>query len=197
MWLWECSRSWTLVTIRFTEHELHVLKCYCVYTLSCVGICVHECVSMWHQRSVSGIFLNCSPLYFLRQSLSLDLEVSDSARLVGHWAPGILLSQPPQCWDCKCVFPHLAFEYGFWALHQPSQLSALMSCELLQHVLLFQKVLLFPPVHHPAQASVFLLSFCENFWVSGGKMQRHILEMSTGMCMCARVCSMCVRVFMT
>lgn len=70
------------MTIRFTEHELHVLKCYCVYTLSRVGICIHE--SMWDQRSVSGVFLNCSPLYFLRQSLSLDLEVSDSARLVGH-----------------------------------------------------------------------------------------------------------------
>lgn len=66
VWLWKCSPSWTLLTIRFAEHELHFLKYYYVHTLSCVGICVHECVSMWDQRSVSGVFLNCSPLYFLR-----------------------------------------------------------------------------------------------------------------------------------
>lgn len=121
VWLWKCSPSWMLLTIRFTEHGLHFLKHYCVHTLSCVGICVHECVSMWGQRSGSGVFLNCSPFYFLRQSLPLDSEVSDSARLVSHWAPGILLFQPPRCWDYRCVFPHLAFVYGFWALHQLSE----------------------------------------------------------------------------
>lgn len=49
-----------------------------------------------------------------------------------------------------------------------------------------------PPVHCSALTSVFLwelLSFCENFWVSGGKMHNCLLEMSIGVCMCVYVCS--------
>lgn len=57
----------------------------CVHARMC--LCVYVCVA---QRSVSVVFLNHLPPYFLRQDLSLDLELTDSAQLTGHQTSSIL-----------------------------------------------------------------------------------------------------------
>lgn len=40
---------------------------------------------------------------FLRHSFSQSLELSNSATLVGHWAPKVLLSWLPLCWGYRPV----------------------------------------------------------------------------------------------
>lgn len=69
-----------------------------------VGECVHMCVYMFVCVHVHADSRSCPPmassavlhlfiyLFFLRQCLSLNLEFTDSARLVGYCAPGIHLS---------------------------------------------------------------------------------------------------------
>lgn len=47
------------------------------------------------QRWTTDVCPNHSPLYSLRQSLSLSLELTDSATLAGQHTPRILLSLPP------------------------------------------------------------------------------------------------------
>lgn len=53
---------------------------------------VHVCLSSYdwseYQRSMLGVFLNHSPPYFLRQDLSLKLELNDSARVAGQQTQG-------------------------------------------------------------------------------------------------------------
>lgn len=49
-------------------------------------MCVHMCMCVQASRSQRLTF-RCSPLYFPRQSLSLSLELPDSARLTRHFAP--------------------------------------------------------------------------------------------------------------
>lgn len=64
------------------------------------------------QRSPLGVFLHCSPLYFLRQNPLLDLDLTISAKLVGQKDPYIhLWAAFPvhQCWDHRCVLPHQDF----------------------------------------------------------------------------------------
>lgn len=61
-------------------------------------MCVHVCAYVYTcdgQRSMSGVLLNRSSLQFLRQSLSLILELTGLARLVGQRALGSHLSLPP------------------------------------------------------------------------------------------------------
>jgi hypothetical protein len=102
----------------------------------------------------------------------------------------------------SCLLWHtLAFIYGFWAVHQLSLLSSPHVLWILTACVTFSTrsppptpylPTPPPPVHCSALTSVFLwelLSFCENFWVSGGKMQNCLLEMSIGLCMCVYVCS--------
>lgn len=50
---------------------------------------------------------------FLRKGLSLNLGPNDLAILEGKKVPRILLFLSHQCWDFKCVVPHLAF---MWSL---------------------------------------------------------------------------------
>lgn len=49
------------------------------------------------QWSKSDVSLNWSPLYCLGQGLSLNPELTDSARLASRWSPGLLLVLPSQC----------------------------------------------------------------------------------------------------
>lgn len=66
------------------------------------GVCVHACVPAY--ECVCNIYLGrCSltgiqPGFWVEAS-PWDLELSDSARLVGYHAPGSLLSPLPQNWD--------------------------------------------------------------------------------------------------
>lgn len=53
------------------------------------------------ERSAPGIFLCYSLTYFMREDLSLTLELIYSARLVGQQALEIHLSPLPQHWDSK------------------------------------------------------------------------------------------------
>lgn len=47
------------------------------------------------QSPVSGVFINHSPSYFLnKKNLSLNLELTEQARMAGQWGSGILLSAP-------------------------------------------------------------------------------------------------------
>jgi hypothetical protein len=52
----------------------------------CGDVHVHSCGS---QRLTSGDSTNRTPSYFLSQSLSLNLELTDLFRLSGHQSPGI------------------------------------------------------------------------------------------------------------
>jgi hypothetical protein len=79
---------------------VRVSVCMCVYV--CVSVCMHVwiwcwcvCVCVcWCVCTFEGpevdirFFLNCSPLYFLRQHLSLNLELTNCL----HW----LASTPPE-----------------------------------------------------------------------------------------------------
>lgn len=51
------------------------------------SMCVCVCTAthaVKGQRSTSGVFFSCPPLYFLRQGLWLNTEVSDLAMLAGY-----------------------------------------------------------------------------------------------------------------
>jgi hypothetical protein len=51
--------------------------------------------------------------YFLKQGLSVNLELSDSGRLLDQEATGILLSLPPHHRDYKLLLPCQAFGPAF------------------------------------------------------------------------------------
>lgn len=59
----------------------------------------------------SDVFLYPPP-YFLRQSLSLNLELTDSARMPGWQAPRIILSPLSQHQDYRHVLLRPAFYMG-------------------------------------------------------------------------------------
>lgn len=61
------------------------------------------------QRSMSGLLLYPSPHYFLRQSLSLNLELTDAVILASQWAGGIHLSLSFQHWGWKHALPRRDF----------------------------------------------------------------------------------------
>jgi hypothetical protein len=64
----------------------------------CVCVCVCVCVQCTHgdKRSVLGVFSHSPPQsLILRQSLSVDLELADWARLAGQRALRILLALYP------------------------------------------------------------------------------------------------------
>lgn len=44
------------------------------------------------QRSILGVSFNCTPSYFWKQDLSLNLKLASPARLTGHQVPEIFLS---------------------------------------------------------------------------------------------------------
>ena len=68
-------------------------------------VCVHAQATS--KRRVSSF----SP-WFLRQGLSLNLELTNLAELIGQQAPGMLLSPPPQGWDSKHVPPSMCEKGG-------------------------------------------------------------------------------------
>lgn len=71
-----------------------VFVCKCVVR-AYVHVCGHVHTSIGTcaaQRSTSGVFLDPSPLSFLRQGLTLNLELS---RPAGEQAPGSILSTIP------------------------------------------------------------------------------------------------------
>jgi len=63
---------------------VRVCMCVCVYECVCVCVCVcvvYMCIYMHVKaRSKLVVFLNCSPLYALRQGLSLHPDLIGSGR---------------------------------------------------------------------------------------------------------------------
>lgn len=90
---------------------MHLCVCICVRVQ--VHMYVHACGG---QRLTLGVFLNHSPLYFLGQSPSLNLELTGLARLDGQQVPGILLPPPLWCWDWSCT-PYTWLSHGCWKLN--------------------------------------------------------------------------------
>lgn len=70
----------------------------------------HEFESQMTLGIVPQLLSACLVL-FLRQGLSLDLELS---RQVGQLVPGIGLSLPHQYWDYEHMLPCLTFLHTFW-----------------------------------------------------------------------------------
>lgn len=60
---------------------MHMFMCVSICMWMYVHIYACECIG---QRLTLGVFLNHLPSYFLRQGLSLTLELTDLARLAGH-----------------------------------------------------------------------------------------------------------------
>jgi hypothetical protein len=89
---------------------IHLCMCVCTwpvcvwFVLICVCTCV--CGQSWCLGS-SSVISTLLP-HFLRQSLSLNLELI-LARLAAQWAAEIVLSPPPQCWDWRHVLLLLDF----------------------------------------------------------------------------------------
>lgn len=68
-----------------------VCGCSCVCT-TCNRQILCECI--WKLRSMLVSFFSCIPPYFLRQSLALNWELVNSARLMGQWVTRPLICTP-------------------------------------------------------------------------------------------------------
>lgn len=89
-----------------------VCICVCTSTLLSILRCARTCGG---QRLTTDVFLSCSPLCLPRWRLSLNLELSDQASLVGHLAqctPCLLLWSPGIIDGLPCVTSVLAS--GLW-----------------------------------------------------------------------------------
>lgn len=80
------------------------------------GVYGHAPACMFVKTRVETI-VHCLPqslsslFFFLRQSLSLNSELADFAKLAFQQAPEILLSTLPQCWGYRQALPYLA---SYW-----------------------------------------------------------------------------------
>lgn len=64
--------------------SVHVLLAMCIYTCGCV------CTCGWTaEAGARGLFGLLSIFFFLKQGLSLNVELTDLARLIGQGAPEI------------------------------------------------------------------------------------------------------------
>lgn len=74
---------------------------------------IHICVPVWRTEADIGHLLKCFPHYiFLKQSLSLNLEPTDSTRQLLSDPPTILLPQPTQCRNYQHLLPASSFYVG-------------------------------------------------------------------------------------
>lgn len=86
---------------------VHVLY---MYTYMCLSVCV-----LWGcKRSTLYVPFNYFLLHFLREVLSVGLEVTVSVRLAGQCVPGILLSLSPKSWEYKYAPLSLDLLHGVW-----------------------------------------------------------------------------------
>lgn len=93
-WLSACLVV-TLHWLRFHDRLILNQWYWSLHNLvSCVcSMCMHPCLCVRTcvcrgQRLPSGVFLYGFPPYFLRQPFSLNMELTDPARVAGYWVPG-------------------------------------------------------------------------------------------------------------
>lgn len=73
-----------------------------VHVSACVHVCTFVCVRMWRPELDD----RCFPLslsYFMRQGLLLNLELTESARLVLQQGPGTIWFLTPRCWTYRPI----------------------------------------------------------------------------------------------
>lgn len=75
-------------------------------------VCTHRCMHMWRSEANTGSLPLTLSTVFLCQGLSVNLELSDPAKLDGQSAPQILLFLLSQSWDYRYVPPCPAFNLG-------------------------------------------------------------------------------------
>lgn len=86
------------VSEAYSEKPLSVCVCVCVIEFAHVrvGVQIHVCTFTLRPEVSPGVIFHHYVPYFLRQSLSLDLELIGSATLASPQAPGIFFClQPP------------------------------------------------------------------------------------------------------
>lgn len=112
-----------------------------------VCTCVHVCVQCVDQRLTLGTFANHSPCNcFLKQGLSLNLELSGLARLTGVQALDIILSFLFQYWDHRRRMLNLS---SMWTLGSELRSSGFVSHLLSPFYLAIHQVsLTFPYPYH-------------------------------------------------
>lgn len=97
--LWSIHRFIVAPLVQFRARR-RVCVCMCTRVLWCMYMGVGRHMEV---RGGHWVF-RCHLSYFLKQGLSLSLEVSSSARPAGQWGLRIRLSPPPQGWgtDANC-----------------------------------------------------------------------------------------------
>lgn len=93
----------------------------CTMTYECISMCVHMCF----ERSVLNIFLNYTSLCFLKQSISLNLELIDSTRLVGPLSPRDILVSISSVLK---LHMHTLLPAFMWVLGISAQMFILATC---------------------------------------------------------------------
>lgn len=85
--IWETYTPWietfNLQCSRRGEGSIWVCKKY-IWTHMCLYICAYVCVEA---RDCHGMSPNCSPLYLMRQGLSVNPEITDSSSSASQLAP--------------------------------------------------------------------------------------------------------------
>lgn len=118
------ARSWHQASSSIT---LYLAIYLLIFFLSsrCIGTLYRPCCPQTHSDPLASAGINgvcqytwCYCIFWGRSSL--NLELTNSARLVGHWAPGI--SPPPQCWDYRQLnsIPHTCIEALYYLGHLSS-----------------------------------------------------------------------------
>lgn len=109
---------------------------------ACTRVCMHSCALAFEkQMLIWCVFLSYSPFYcFETESLSLNLNLSNLARLAGQRAAKIHLSLQYQCWKNKCGLLHLIFYVVFWTLKP-------ISCSYNKHFTKWAISSLPPPIY--------------------------------------------------
>lgn len=77
------------------------LSYMCVHVITCIQVSI--CTGARSQLLLWS--LRCHEPCFLRQYLSMNLQLTHSARLTAQQAPETLLSPPPLFWDYKHISP--------------------------------------------------------------------------------------------
>lgn len=100
-----CFPYFSMGIIKSRDSRLYVYT-YRQPTLCGLYVClfVHVCTCAYSTNVCGGlglksnVFLHCSPLYLLKQVLSLKVELMNLTRPAGQWVLGICLSPPPSTW---------------------------------------------------------------------------------------------------